>query len=79
MSFLSDLTTHMTQMTDQGITYLLQGGSMSNGNQVVMSGSDLTLRLKEGSTQVVHVPANSFTQVDWASKLKVAHHCSIAF
>lgn len=58
-------------MSDQGITYLLQGGSMSNGGQVVMSGSDLTLRLKEGNTQVVQVPTGSLQQVDWASKLKV--------
>ncbi|XP_059152190.1 orphan steroid hormone receptor 2-like isoform X3 [Physella acuta] len=73
-SGLVSLTSSGQSMTDQGITYLLQGGSMSNGNQVVMSGSDLTLRLKEGSTQVVHVPANSFTQVDWASKLKELQH-----
>ncbi|CAL1531339.1 unnamed protein product, partial [Lymnaea stagnalis] len=61
-------------MTDQGITYLLQGGSMSNGSQVVMTGSDLTLRLDKGSTQVVQVPTSSLTQVDWASKLKELQH-----
>ncbi|BFZ08807.1 hypothetical protein BsWGS_11846 [Bradybaena similaris] len=56
------------------------GGSITNGNQVVMStvsASDLALRLKEGgslSTQVVQVSAGSLGQVDWASKLKEFQH-----
>lgn len=52
-----------------------QTGNISNGNQVMVSASDLALRLKDGSplsTQVVQVPAGSLAQVDWASKLKVS-------
>nr|KAI8727298.1 orphan steroid hormone receptor 2-like isoform X3 [Biomphalaria glabrata] len=71
---LMSLSSPSQNMSDQGITYLLQGGSMSNGGQVVMSGSDLTLRLKEGNTQVVQVPTGSLQQVDWASKLKELQH-----
>ncbi|KAH9500583.1 Orphan steroid hormone receptor 2 [Bulinus truncatus] len=71
---LMSLASPGQSMTEQGITYLLQGGSMSNGSQVVMSSSDLTLRLKEGNTQVVQVPASSLSQVDWASKLKELQH-----
>lgn len=59
----------IVQIQDQGV---LQGGTVvSNGGQVVVS--DLAIRLKEGGTQVVQVPAGSLSQVDWASKLKVGY------